>query len=146
MNRVAAQKECGSQERKSILMTRKKTYQKGSVKLHRDNWTLRYRELDHTTGKWKFCRLVLGKFKDKKDALKASAPIMARINERNNTEPAKLYINITFKEFIETRWKAYAVAAKHQAPTLDAHNSMINIHLLPTFGEKKLREITPVQV
>src|SRR5687767_10357457 len=108
MNTVQLKKECGSeQERKPIVMTRKKTYQKGSVKLHRGFWTLRYRELDHTTGKWSVPRIQLGKFKDKKAALKASEPFMAQINERNNSEPKKLYAELTFREFIETRWESY---------------------------------------
>ena len=88
-------------------MTRKKTYQKGSVKLHRGSWTLRYRELDHATGRWNYCRVCLGKFKDKMAALRAAEPIMARVNGRNNTEPQKLHAELTFKEFVETRWELY---------------------------------------
>jgi integrase len=146
MNTVASKTERGPQERKLILMTRKKTYQKGSVKLHRGSWTLRYREIDHTTGKWTFCRLVLGKFKDKKDALKASEPIMAQVNERNNTKPKKLYLNITFSEFLKTRWETYTVQAKHQISTLATHNSLIDHHLVPFFGEKRLRDVQPSDI
>ena len=146
MYRVATKTERGSQERKSILMTRRKTYQRGSVKLHNGSWTLRYRELEQTTGKWQTRRVVLGKFKDKKDALKASEPIMARINERNNSEPQKLYADLTFKEFIETRWKAYTVTEKHQISTLDMRNSFIQIHLLPFFGKMKMREVQPTHI
>ena len=128
-------------------MTRKKTYQKGSVRFHFGNWTLRYRELDQTTGKWQTRRVVLGKFiKDKKGALKAAEPIMARINERNNTEPQKLHLEVTFKEFIETRWKAYRKTAKHQPTTIENHDSLIKNHLMSFFQEKKLKEVQPSDI
>jgi integrase len=148
MNRVAIPTEvsCESQERKKLLMTRRNSYQKGSVKVHRDTWTLRYRELDHATGKWSKPRVELGKFKDKKDALKAAAPIMAQVNERNNMEPKKLYAELTFKEFIESRWKLYRQSAKHQPSTIENHDSLIKNHLMPFFGKKKLREVQPSDV
>jgi integrase len=146
MNRVAAKTERGSQERTKRLMTRKKTYQKGSVKLHRGSWTLRIREIDHTTGKWKMRRYVLDNCKDKKDALKASEPIMAQVNERNNTKPKKLYLDITFSEFLKTRWDTYTMQAKHQISTINTHNSLIKHHLLPFFGGKKLRDVQPSDV
>jgi integrase len=146
MNRVTAKTERGPQERKSILMTRRKTYQKGGVKLHNGSWTLRYRELDHTSGNWKPRREVLGKFKDKKDALKASEPIMARINERDNTEPQKLNAKLTFKEFVETYWKPYTVKKKQEISTIDNRYSVLNIHLLPCFGSKLMREVQPSDI
>jgi hypothetical protein len=68
-------------------MTRRKSYQKGSVKPHNGSWSLRIRELDQTTGKWKTRRFVLGKFKSEKDALLTAEPIIKAINEHNKTEP-----------------------------------------------------------
>jgi integrase len=127
-------------------MTRKKTYQKGSVRLHYGSWSLRIRELDHTSGKWTTRRTVLGKFKDKKAALKAADPIIREVNEHNNTEPKKLYEELTFKEFINTRWKMYRETAKHQPSTIENHDSLIKNHLLPFFKEKKLREVQPSDV
>lgn len=127
-------------------MTRRKNEQKGSVRLHYGVWTLRYRELDHATGVWNFCRVNLGKLKDKKAALRAAAPIMARVNERNNSEPQKLYAEITFKEFIKTRWESYRRTAKHQPTTIENHDSLTKNHLLPFFKEKKLREVQPSDV
>ena len=41
-------------------MTRRKSYQKGNVQLHFGVWTLRYREIDHRTGKWSTKRERLG--------------------------------------------------------------------------------------
>jgi integrase len=146
MNRVAAKTERGPQERKSILMTRRKTYQKGSVKPHNGSWTLRYRELDHTSGKWTTRREVLGKFKDKKDALKASEPIMAQVNERNNSEPQKLNVRLTFKEFVESYWKPFMVKKNLQVSTIDHHNSILDIHLLPFFGKRLMQDVQPSDI
>ena len=53
-------------------MTRKKSYQKGNVQLHNGVWTLRYREIDHRTGKRITKRERLGIFKNKKAALRAA--------------------------------------------------------------------------
>jgi hypothetical protein len=147
MNTVAAKTERGSQPiERRLIMTRRKSYQKGSVKLHNGNWTLRVRELDRTTGKWRLRRYVLGKFKDKKDALKASEPIMAQVNERNNMEPKKLNARITFKEFVESYWKAYTVKRKLQISTIDNRNSVLEIHLLPFFGDKLMLDVQPSDI
>ncbi len=127
-------------------MTRRKTYQKGSVKLHNSNWTLRIRELVHASGKWQMHRYNLGKFKDRKDALKAADPIIRRVNECNNSEPQKLYSRITFKDFLETHWKVYTVQAKHQISTIDTQNSLIQFHLSPVFDEKLMREVKPSDI
>jgi integrase len=127
-------------------MTRKRSYQKGAVIFHNEQWTLRYRELIHTTGNWTNRRVVLGKFKNKKAAFKAAEPIMARINERNNSEPQKLYENITFKEFIETRWESYRKTARHQPSTVAQNDSLTKNHVMPFFGEKKLRQVQPSDV
>ena len=87
-------------------MTRSKLcYQKGSVQLHNGQWTLRYRELDHATGKWKWPREILGQFKTKKAARQTADPIMRAVNERNNNPAApKPQPGTTFKEFVETHW------------------------------------------
>ncbi len=127
-------------------MTRRKTYQKGSVIEHNKNWTLRIRELDHVTRRWKNLRVPLGVFKSSKDARKAADPIIREVNGRNNSEPKKLYADITFKEFIQTRWKAYQKTAKHQPTTIENHDSLTKNHLLPFFKEMKLREIQPSDI
>jgi integrase len=147
MNKLAAKTERGSQPiKRRLIMTRRKSYQKGSVKPHNGSWTLRYRELDQTTGKWQTRRVVLGKFKDKKDALKASEPIMAQVNERNNSEPQKLNAKITFKEFVESYWKAYAVKKKLQVSTLDHRNTILDLHILPYFGNKLMQDVQPSDI
>jgi integrase len=147
MNRVAAETERGPKERRVFLMTRRRSHQKGTVERHNGQWTLRYREFDHTSRKWTMKRQVLGEFKDKKTALKTSEPIMARVNERNNTNDyRKLYSGITFKEFIEKRWRAYTLTAKHQVSTVNTYNTFIDKHLIPFFGNKLIVEITPSDI
>lgn len=129
-------------------MTRKrKTYQSGNVQLKNGVWTLRYRELDHRTRKWITKRERLGKFKTKREAQRATEPIMARVNERNNTDkPLKVQEPVTFERFIETRWKAYTVQAKYQPSTVDSHNSLVKCHLLPFFGEMRLKDVEPAEI
>lgn len=129
-------------------MTRKrKSYQHGNVQLKNGIWTLRYRELDHRTRKSITKRERLGKFKTKREAQRAAEPIMARVNERNNTDkPLKVQEAVTFKRFIETRWKAYTVQAKYQPSTADSHNSLIKCHLLPFFGEMRMKDVQPSDI
>ncbi|MFL6213613.1 MAG: tyrosine recombinase XerC [Blastocatellia bacterium] len=128
-------------------MTRKrKSYQRGNVALHFGVWTLRYRELDHRTGKWLIKRERLGKFKNKKAALRAAEPIMARVNEHNNSDRPPEALHLTFRQFVDSRWKAYSVTAQHQPSTLDCYNSLLRCHLLPYFGEMLLKDIKPIHV
>jgi integrase len=127
-------------------MTRRKSYQKGSVKLHNGSWSLRIRELDHTTGNWKTRRFVLGKFKSEKDALLTAEPIIKAINEHNKTEPKKLHAKLTFKEFVESYWKAYTVKKKFQISTLDHRNTILDLHILPFFGDKLMQDVQPSDI
>lgn len=129
-------------------MTRRKSHQKGSVKLHHGQWTLRYRELNHGTGKWTLKRECLGDFKGKKAALRKAAPIIEAINERNNSRAllgAPNAVAITFRQFIELRWRPYT-QTRHQISTINCHNSLIKNHLIPFFGEKPVADITPSDI
>lgn len=148
MNRVAAETERRSQQGGKLVVTcKQKTYQHGCVQLKNGIWTLRYRELDHRTRKWINKRERLGKFKTKREAQRAAEPIMARANERNNTDkPLKVQEPVTFKRFIEIRWKAYTMQAKHQPSTIDSHTSLIKRHLLPFFGEMELGSVAPADI
>lgn len=145
MYRVAAQTKSGSQDRKSILMTRRKTNQKGAVIPLGGGYTLRYRELDDVTGRWSNRGLALGKFKDIDAACLAAKPIMTEVNERNNLEPQQLDAELSFKEFVEIHWKTYQ-RRKHQPTTIENHNSLIKNHLMPIFKNTKLREIQPSDI
>jgi len=128
-------------------MTRRKSHQKGSVELHNGQWTLRYRELNHATGKWALKRECLGTFKSKKDAIRAADPIIKAINERHNSarSSAPHAVAITFEEFIELRWRPYT-QTRHQVSTINCHNSLIKNHLIPFFREKPIADITPSDI
>lgn len=145
MSRVAARTQRGSQER--ILMTRRTSYQRGNVQLHNGEWTLRYREYNHATRKWTTKREKLGKFRDKKAARRAAEPIMVRVNERNNSDrPPEKVVDLTFRQFVEGRWKSYCMSAKHQPSTSYAYNSLLSAHLFPRFGDKRLVDVAPVDI
>lgn len=147
MNSISAKTERGPKERKTLLMTRKrKSYQRGNVALHYGVWTLRYRELDHRTGNWLIKRQRLGKFKNKTAAHRAAEPIMARVNEHNNSDKPPEVQHLTFRQFVESRWKAYSVTAKHQPSTVDCYNSLLKCHLLPYFGDMLLKDIKPLHI
>ena len=150
MNTVASKTEHGSQPiKRRLILTRRKSYQKGNLQEKpkgSKTWTLRYREFDHTTGEWTTRRKILGKFKDKKDALKESEPIMAQVNERNNLEPKKLNARITFKEFVGSYWKAHTVKKKLQISSIDQRNSLLDLHLLPYFGSKLMQDVQPSDI
>jgi Site-specific recombinase XerD len=148
MSRVIVETERGPKERRILLMTRKnRSYQRGNVSLHNGVWTLRYRERNRATGKWTTRRERLGEFKHKAAARKAAEPIMARVNECNNTdEPILIVRRMTFKQFVETRWKAYTVKAKHEVSTIYQRDSMLKKHLLPLLGDRFLDEVTPSDI
>jgi len=129
-----------------MVMARRKTYQRGNVQLHNGVWTLRYRELNHATCKWFVKREKLGTFKSKKEARRAAEPIMARVNERNNSDKPPEIQHLTFRQFVEGRWKAYAVSTRHQPSTMDCYGSLLKTHLLPHFGNRQLREILPTDI
>lgn len=127
-------------------MTRRKSYQRGNVQLHNGQWTLRYREFSDRTRKWILKREVLGKFKNKKAALKAAEPIMIRVNERNNCKPSEVYSDLAFRQFIDTRWHAYEISAKHKRSTRDCRKVLLKNQILPYFGDKLMTEITPEDI
>lgn len=71
---------------------------------------------------------------------------MAQVNERNNSDKPPEVQHLTFRQFIEGRWKAYSVTAKHQPSTVDCYNSLLKCHLLPRFGEMLLKDIKPLHI
>jgi integrase len=131
-------------------MARRRSYQKGSLQWHNNNWSVRYWERDQQFGEWKMKRYKLDGHNDpkkKKAAQKAADEFIASINNYNNsTGTRKVYSEIKFGGFIEGRWRAYTVSARHQPSTMDSHNSLIKNHLLPFFGDKRMVEITPMDI
>lgn len=128
-------------------MTRRRSHQKGSVELHNGQWTLRYRELNHATGRWTLKRESLGEFKSKKDATRAADPIIKAINDRHSSarSSAPHAVALTFGQFIELRWRPYT-QTRHQISTINCHNSLIKNHLIPFFGDKPVADITPSDI
>ncbi|MEN3334193.1 MAG: integrase [Blastocatellia bacterium] len=128
------------------MARKRKTYQRGVVEQKGSYWTLRFRELDHRTGKWSMKRERLGVFKNKTAARRAAEPRMAKINDWNNADRPPEVQQITFRTFVEGRWKAYILSAKLQPTTLSHYDSVARIHLLPFFGEMLLKDIKPMNV
>lgn len=128
-------------------MARKRSYQKGNVEMHNGQWTLRYREWNYRTRQWEQKRVRLeGDYKTEKAARSAADPIMARVNEHNNAAKApekEPEDRITFRQFVETRWRTYSKTRRHQASTQDAYECQLKNHLFPTFGDRYIAEITP---
>jgi integrase len=128
-------------------MARRKTYQKGSIALHRGQQTLRYYVFDENGSK-QYKRVVLegvSKTSSKKDLLKAAEPLMARVNEENNN-PRKAKEAVTFKSFVNGLWATYQTNEGLKESTMYSYASITSNHLLPTFGEKLLREIKPADI
>lgn len=67
-------------------MARKNSFQRGSVSIHRGEWTLRYWERT-SDDQWVMRRRRLGldRATSKKEALKLADSLMARINDRNSS-------------------------------------------------------------
>jgi integrase len=149
MYRTLKAKREPSTER-SFKMARRKSYQKGNVQWHNNQWTLRYYLLDHDTNEYKLkreseaLRHCIDR-NNKKAALRAAESFMVDINEQNNN-PRKRLERLTFKAFIEGRWAAYTVNEKTQPSTLAVYNSMIKSHFLPFFGNMLMRDVTPATI
>lgn len=150
--KVTAETKHGPEERRALLMTRKTTYQKGSVQpckgqRNKGQWDVVYRLYDHSSRTWSQKRERLGRYPNKKAAKKAAEPKMARINQHNNcTDARMLYKGITFAEFIEKRWREYEASAKHRQSTLDCRGSLLKHHIAPYFDKKVLGEISPSDI
>jgi integrase len=136
--------KAGSQERK-ILMTRT-SVQKGYLFEENGIWYLRYWERDHYSAKWKHPKKRLGSFKNEKSARLVADKIMAEVNERNNTPPHKLYSDMTFQQFVDTQWRSYEATQAHAPSTVRARQAILDNHLLPYFGKKKLCAIEPLEI
>jgi hypothetical protein len=48
--------------------------------------------------------------------------------------------------FVESFWKPYTVKKKLQISTLDQRNMILNVHLLPYFGSRPMREVKPSHI
>src|SRR5262245_22093347 len=130
-----AEQNASLNERRLCMARKRKSYQRGSVRLHNGKWTLRYRE----EGTIK--RVMLGEFKSEKQARREADRIMATVNVTNGKP-----LQMTFKQFVEGRWQAYTLKKNYQPSTLDLYGSLNRIHLLTFFEDKLLTEIAPTDV
>lgn len=123
-------------------MARRRSYQRGNVEMHNGVWTLRFRLYNYDTRKWEQKREVIeGDFKNKKAARRATEGRMSEVNDHNNRGKAQRRVEMTFAQFVQTRWKERA--RTHQPSTMVSYNSMLSNYILPAFGEKALADITP---
>ena len=129
-----------------LVQPERESKQKGAVGIHSGKWSLRYRELDHFTGKWSTRREVLEPCRDRKTALQLALPIMTEVNEYNNHGPQQPGEKLTFKRFVESYWKPYAVKKGFKASTIDHHNSLLEIHLFPFFGQALMERVRPSDI
>ena len=130
-------------------MARKKSFQRGSVSIHRGEWTLRFWERT-SDDQWVMRRRRLGldRATSKKEALKLADSLMARINDRNSrARPVrsveKKRTALTFQVFRERYWRPYMLNADLRDSTVYSYESMLRNHILPVLGSKPLIEITP---
>jgi integrase len=130
----------------------RKSFQRGCLQWHNDQWTLLYWLIDHKTGSRTQKResaafLSFTHKDDKKAAREAAVEFLRPINELNSnpvTAPQKAPIDqgLTFAKFIQTRWASYVAKRKMEPSTVASYESVIKKHLLPAFGERHLASIT----
>jgi integrase len=133
------------------MARKRKSYQLGSISLHNGQHTLRYWLFDFNTGKKVRKREVLPGAASKKEARELSKPIMERVNQHNSNPQAEMFkrvqqSSLTFQDFINSRWQTYMSNGKIADSTRYSYDSVTNKHILPFFGYRTLREITPSDV
>jgi integrase len=133
------------------MARKRRSYQLGSISPHNDQYTVRYWLLDYNTGKMIRKREIIPGAATKKEARELSRPIMERVNNHNNNPLAesfkrKQHQSLTFTDFINSRWQRYMANEKIADSTRYSYDSMTRNHLLPFFGERPLKDITPSDV
>jgi integrase len=129
-----------------MMARTKKSYQRGTVEKHNGFWTVRYYLIDALGNKTKKRdKLEISRSSSKRQALNAAEPIMVRVNEQNNN-PKKEKERITFRDFVNGLWASYQIKEKLKDSTVYSYKSILKKHLLPTFDEKFLDEITPTAI
>jgi integrase len=124
----------------------RRRYQKGSLRLRNEVWTLRWRDdvvLADGTVKREQRTTVLGtteEFGTRRLAEREAEAVLARVN-RLDYRPVK---RTTFSEFAE-RWKSQ-VAELLKPSTAKVAASHLRFHLVPAFGRMRLDEIGQEQV
>lgn len=149
MYRLSHKQDTGLTKRRLVMARR--SYQRGCLQWHNDQWTLLYWLKDHKSGR-RVQKRESAAFKsftdknDKKAALQAAVGFLREINELNSnpktaTRKEQIDTGLTFAEFIKTRWASYVAKRKMEPSTLAGYDSIISKHLLPVFGERELASI-----
>jgi integrase len=150
MYRLLHKQDTGLTKRRLVMARR--SFQRGCLQWHNDQWTLLYWLKDHKTGR-RVQKRESAAFKsfvdrnDKKAALQAAIGFLRTINELNSnpktaTRKEQTETGLTFGEFIKTRWASYVAKRKMEPSTLAGYDSIISKHLLPVFGERQIASIT----
>ncbi len=125
------------------------SFQRGSVILKKrkrqdDLWTIRYRVRDPEKG-WRYVRESLPGCKNRKEALKVLADRVNEVNLQNNNLRQQASA-MTFADFASGLWRHYLGNKRIKPSTVCSYDSMLEKHLIPTFGTMQLGQITTVDV
>ena len=124
------------------------SYQKGSIeKKESGKFLLRYRVRDakHSSG-WRKVAELMDATTDKA-AEKERVRKMRAINETNEKTPAADEAACgTFREFKLGLWQTHLKNKGVKPSTIYGYESLLNKHILPVLGDRKLSEIMPVDI
>ena len=129
-------------------MARKTTFQRGSVEVKNGKFTLRYR-LRTGLDQWQDKRETLINPEtmepcvEENEAQQVAQARMVTINRINNNLSAGVP---TLEVFASTLWKQYLEEKEAKPSTRLSYASIVNKHLLPTFGRLQIDKITPVLI
>jgi integrase len=121
------------------------SYQKGTVEFHNGQWSVRYRERNHFTGRWTQRREYLSGARNQNDARIRADHFMIGVNQRNNDPRAARRVN-TFNDFTQTLWQSYLGGRELSPATVASYDSMLRRHIAPFFGPMRLRNVLPSDV
>ena len=130
-------------------MARYKSLQRGTAVLDKrkggDVWTIRYRIRDATskTG-WTQKRETLPDCRSQKAALKTLSERLREANVLNNSP--RQSIGMSFATFASGLWQSYLENRKVKPSTVYSYQSMLTRYLLPAFGQRRMDEITTVEL
>jgi integrase len=79
-----------------------------------------------------------GSYKTRRDAERASAPILSDLENRTYVEPRKL----TLAEYVRDEWLPLT-KQQVKASTWNSYHRNLELHVLPTLGGRQLQAITP---
>lgn len=122
----------------------RKSYQRGCLQWHRNQWSLLYwlKESGERKQKRESAAFIDCTDKNnKKGAMEVARRFLEPINHINSKVKGRLP-QPTFAAFVATRWASYVEKREMEPSTLASYQSIINKHLLPRFGGKQINRIT----